>query len=266
MSKTFGLLAALHIVLLMGCGGNQKFSATLMEMNEPKFLLMDSVFWSRMESAHFICQSSKRIDRALMEEVLKIQEDNLVHLGHLMELGRLDTFPKIRLWVFYSGKEKYRRTQVRDPAHALLPYWSTYYTRKTMKSAHEIAHLLTQRCWGYVHSERFGFLLEEGFANLADEGRYHRIDFYKAASVKLRDKGRSLSAYAIGKDNVYQDRAIVCAAFVKYLINTYGIRRFETLWKCIEKEDAFESTYHMSFLELDREFNTFLATVDRHSP
>jgi hypothetical protein len=149
---------------------------------------------------------------------------------------------------------------VKSSAHCLTPYWSIYYNKENVTGAHELAHLLSQHYWGNTSSDKFDFLLNEGFAFLADEGDFYNFNFYTKARKILKD-----DKYTIGnivKHNTkgnYKKRAIVSGAFVKFLINQYGLRKFVKLWKKInEGKASFNTIYSKSFKDLESEFYAFI--------
>jgi hypothetical protein len=56
----------------------------------------------------------------------------------------------------------------------------------------------------------------------------------------------------------YEKQAFVSGAFVKYLIETYGIEKFGELWLSINKEEAdeevFKVVYNQSISNLESNF------------
>jgi len=261
MKKTVSyLLLITFIVLLFGCDRQIKFPASLMEMNRPEYLLKDSLFWNRYESKHFIYYSSKKVNTDLIKPIIENQEINIIHIAKIMDVKNIDTLPKIKLWIFNSDKEKYLKTQVKSNAHTLTEYWSTYYNKDNAAGAHEIGHLMSQHFWGYLKSKKYDFLLQEGFAFYIDETKFFKFDFYKKAKGILRNEKYRISTIISENNNDdYENKAIVCGAFDKYLITTFGIEKFASLWKCIEEnENVFNVIYNKRLSDLENDFYTIL--------
>jgi len=256
------LLVVLTIVeMLSGCNGQIKFPASLMEMNKPEYLLVDSSFWNRNESNHFIYYSSKKVDSDLVKPIVENQEINLNHIAEIMGINNIDTLPKINLWLFNSDNEKYLKTQVKSNAHALTEYWSVYYNMDNATGAHEIGHLMSQHFWGYLKSKKYDFLMQEGFAFYIDETRFFKFDFYKKAKGILRNEKYRISTIVKENNNAdYENKALVCGAFIKFLITSYGVENFARLWKSIEEnENVFQTIYLKDFVCLETDFYAFLA-------
>lgn len=258
------LTIILFILFFQGCNGQVNFPASLMEMNDPKYLLKDSLFWNKYESKHFIYYSSKKVDRDLIKPIIENQEINISHIARIMGINNIDTLPKINFWIFNSDYEKYLKTQVNSNAHSLTEYWSTYYNKDNATGAHEVGHLMSQHFWGYPKTKKYDFLLQEGFAFYIDETKFFKFDFYKKAKDILQDESFQIST--IIKENTnddYEDKAIVCGAFNKYLITSFGIENFAKLWKIVEEDDsAFKTIYNKNFSNLENDFYTFLETKD----
>jgi hypothetical protein len=252
------------IVFINSCNGQIQFPASLMEMNKPRYLLKDSLFWNKYESKHFIYYSSKKVDNDLIKPIIENQEINIIHIAKIMKLNDIDTLPKINFWIFNSDNEKYLKTQVNSNAHTLTEYWSTYYNKDNATGAHEIGHLMSQHFWGYLKSKKYDFLMQEGFAFYIDENRFFTFDFYNKTKVIIRNEKFKISAIIAENNNTnYENKALVCGAFVKYLITTYGIENFASLWKSIEENDnVFNTIYDKKLSDLETDFYTFLAIKD----
>lgn len=251
-----------NIVLLCGCSRQIKFPASLMEMNKPEYLLNDSLFWNKHESNHFIYYSSKKVDSDLIKPITENQEINIGHIAKIIGVNNIDTLPKINLWIFDSDNEKYLKTQVNSNAHTLTEYWSVYYNKDNATGAHEIGHLMSQHFWGYLKSKKYDFLMQEGFAFYIDETRFFKFDFYKKAKGILRNEKYRISTIVKENNNAdYENKALVCGAFIKYLITSYGVENFARLWKSIEEnENVFNTIYSKGLSELEIDFYKFLET------
>ena len=257
------LLLPLFAGIFSSCSSQPNFPATLMEMNKPAYLLKDSSFWNRNESRHFIYFSSKKVSSDVIKNIMENQEDNIIHIAKIMNVKDIDTLPKINLWIFNSDYEKYLKTQVESNAHTLTEYWSTYYNKNNAAGAHEIAHLMSQHFWGYLKSKKYSFLMEEGFAFYADETKFFKFDFYKKAKIILENGKYSISGIIKENSNDdYENKATVCGAFIKYLVTVFGVEKFASVWKNIENENIFNTTYNKSLPDLETGFYTFLETKD----
>ena len=255
------LLALLTFVVLSnGCNRQIKFPATLMEMNKPEYLLKDSLFWNKTESKHFVYYSSKKVDVDLVKPIIENQEINIGHIAKIMDIKNIDTLPKINLWIFSTDNEKYLKTQVNSNAHTLTEYWSTYYNKDNATGAHEIGHLMSQHFWGYLKSKKYDFLMQEGFAFYVDENRFFKFDFYEKTKGILRNEKYKISAIAAENNNTnYKDKAVVCGAFIKYMITNYGVEKFAKLWRMVEEnENVFNIIYSKGLSDLEKDFYTFL--------
>lgn len=247
-------------VQLNGCDKQIKFPASLMEMNNPEYLLKDSLFWNIHESKHFIYYSSKKVERDLIMPIIENQEINIQHIAKIMDINNIETLPKINIWIFNSDTEKYLKTQVKSNAHTLTEYWSVYYNKDNATGAHEIGHLMSQHFWGYLKSKKYDFLLQEGFAFYIDETRFFKYDLFKKAKGILGNEKYRISTIVKENNNSdYEDKAIVCGAFIKYLITSYGVENFASLWKIVgENDNAFNTIYNKSLSDLENEFYAFL--------
>lgn len=261
--KSGRILKSLLVIIFTGyfsnCNSQVNFPATLMEMNKPEYLLKDSLFWNRDESKHFIYYSSKKVGSAYIKRIMESQEKNIIHIAGIMNVKEVDTLPKINLWIFDSDYEKYLKTQVKSNAHTLTEYWSTYYNKNNATGAHEIGHLMSQHIWGYLKEKKYSFLLEEGFAFYVDESTFFKVDFYdKARTILANDRYRISNIIKENTNDNYEIKAVVCGAFVKYLVTVYGVDKFAILWKNIEIDTIFNSTCNKSLPDLEIEFYKFL--------
>lgn len=257
------LILSIFIITCNSCNSQIEFPETLMEMNKPEYLLRDSLLWNRFESKHFIYYATKKINIDIIQSIIENQENNILHIAGIMNIEDIDTLAKIRLWIFNSDNEKYLKTQVKSNAHALAEYWSVYYNKNNAEGAHEVGHLMSQHFWGYLNSKKYDFLMEEGFAFYIDETRFFKFDFYKKSREILHNDKYKISAIIkANSNNDYENKAIVCGAFVKFIITSFGVGKFGILWKNIENEDVFNSTYNKSLSDLENDFYAYLESLD----
>jgi hypothetical protein len=106
--------------------------------------------------------------------------------------------------------------------------------------------------------------MQEGFAFYVDETKFFKFDFYETAKEILEDDSYRISTIIMeNNNNDYEDKAIVCGAFIKYLITSFGIENFTKLWKTIQEDDIdFKTIYGKNFSNLENDFYTFLETKD----
>ena len=263
MKTIFYLVIFTSIFLIYGCNNKVDFTDSFMEMNKPDYLLKDSVFWNENESLHFKCFSSKKVDNEIVTDILDNQEKNIIHISKLMQIDNIDTLSKINIWVFKNDNEKYLKTQVKSNAHCLTEYWSVYYNKGNATGAHEVGHLMSQYFWGYTKNDKYDFLLNEGFAFYVDEALFYKIDFYKKAKKLLQQEKYKISNIVKHNNNEdYRDKAFVCGAFDKYLIEIYGINKFSKLWISDDDDIIFNSIYDKSLKELEDEFYDFIKKLN----
>ena len=101
--------------------------------------------------------------------------------------------------------------------------------------------------------------MQEGFAFYVDENRLFKFDFYEKAKGILRNEKYKISAIVEENNNTnYEDKAVVCGAFIKYLITNYGVEKFAKRWRMVEKnENVFNIIYSKGLSDLENDFYTF---------
>ncbi|HNV82546.1 MAG: hypothetical protein GX467_11065 [Rikenellaceae bacterium] len=238
-----------------------EFKDTLMEMNRPSYLLKDTSFWTSIEDKYFRLHISNSITDSEYPHKLQVAQQGVFnHLFKLMEIKEpIDSLPLIDIFIFKDIEEKYSKTQVKSSAHSIPPYYAAYYLTVNAGGAHEIAHILNSHLWCSFSNEQFDMLLNEGFSFYSDEGIIFKFDFYETAKQILKSKkyqiNRIISSSA---GDSYEKQAFVSGAFVKYLIETYGIEKFGELWLSINKEEAdeevFKVVYNQSISNLESNF------------
>lgn len=250
-----------YIIICQSCSKKIIFKDSLMEMNKPGYLLRTSNKWSTIEEEKFRLHISKSIEDENFNK--KLQSAQIKIFDHLLKLIKLgetkDSLPKIEIFVFKDMDEKYENTQVRASAHALPPYYAAYYIKDNAEGAHEITHILNSHFWKPFTNGKYNMLLNEGFSFYSDEGIIFKFDFYQKARNILKDKSYQIKKIATSSaGNSYEKKAFVSGAFVKYLIESYGILKFKELWIEINNKEtesfAFEKNYNLSLQELEREF------------
>ncbi len=233
-----------------------------MEMNNPEYLLKKSGPWENQPSEHFtLYYPSHIITDTTITAILFAQENNFFHIRQIMKFADSITFPKINIWLFKDPKEKHKKTLTSSSAHSLNEYWSVYYLLENARGAHEIAHLLANRVWGYAASQRYKFLLEEGFSIYCDEARFFQFDLKTKCLEMMLDRNYTLRSVIADSSNSldYWRKAIISGTFVKYLIELYSIEKFTTLWRTAQEEEAiFQRIYNHPYREIEKGFLIFL--------
>jgi len=237
----------------------------------PIYLLKNNGPWLTYESKRFIIYYHESILRKVSYDKIKElslnQEANILKVADLLDIPKenIDSLRKISIWLFKDYEEKDIITKIPSNAFSIKPYWSAYYVYHTAKSAHEIGHLIINEFWGYFNSKKYQFLIEEGFANLADEGNGARnFNYYIRAKLIVESNGDVIEKIINKTDlkkarNSYLFKSIVAAAFVKFLIEAKGIQKFKELYNALNDDAiAYKVVYGKTLNELTIEFYEFL--------
>ncbi|MGD0338760.1 MAG: hypothetical protein ABSB78_08200 [Bacteroidota bacterium] len=193
--------------------------------------------------------------------ILIAQENNYFHIRQIIKFPDSTTFPKINIWLFRDSVEKYKKTHTRSSAHSLQEYWSEYCVVGNARGAHETAHLLINRLWGDPVSQKYRFLLDEGFSIYCDEARFIQLGLKIECSEAMLDRKYTIrSVIADSSDSLdLQKKSIITGTFIKYLIESYGIEKFSILWKTAQEEETiFQRIYSRSQRKLEKGFMLFL--------
>ncbi|MEN6453332.1 MAG: hypothetical protein ABFD10_03670 [Prolixibacteraceae bacterium] len=258
------ILIIISIIVLLtsqACKNKIEFKDSLMEMNKPSYLLKDSNAWSSIEEKYFRLHISSSIKDSKFIDGLRLTQQSIFnHLFKLMEIEeQLDTLPKVDIFVFKDINEKYLKTQVKASAHSLPPYFAAYYIKDNAEGAHEITHILDSYFWCPFINGEYGMLLNEGFSFYSDEGIIFKFDYYEKAKKILKNEDYQISKIVTSTaGDSYEKKAFVSGAFVKYLIENYGINKFKELWIEINKEEiinsVFDDVYNQSLKDLEKKF------------
>jgi hypothetical protein len=251
------LLAILFVSSMLG---QNEFPASLMEMNNPEYLLKNSGPWTKLENESIILYASNKIeDKVFLQSILDSQTENILHILNILNIKPGNDSEKVFVWIFNDDNEKYLKTQVKSNAHCLSEYHSVYYNKNNALGAHELGHYLIEANWGQLKSKKYEFLFNEGFAFLVDEGKFFKKDYYLLAKDYLKDKRYSIDSISNESPGDYKKKAFVSASFLKYLIKIYGIELFEKLWKHIkEDKSVFVLVYGKSFQNIKKEYYSFI--------
>lgn len=249
-------------VILQSCNNKVEFKDTLMEMNKPTYLLKDSSSWTSIDDKYFRLHVSNSInDHEYPKKLQLVQQRIFYHLFQLMEIeeSSIDSLPKIDIFIFKNIREKYLMTQVKSSAHSLPQYYAAYYPTVNAEGAHEITHILDSHFWCPFSNKQFSMLINEGFSFYSDEGIIFKFDYYEKAKKILKNNEYQINRIITSTaGDSYEKQAFVSGAFVKLLIENYGIEKFKKLWIEINKEKAdatvFNDIYNKSIEDLESMF------------
>ncbi|HEX7048176.1 MAG TPA: hypothetical protein VF275_11460 [Gammaproteobacteria bacterium] len=244
---------------------------SLMEMNDPVYLLEHSGPWQTHETQHFVFRLPVAVDPASSEvnDIFERQEANWRHLVDLMELRDTD-MPKINYWLFLSQEEKRAKTKVASDAHSLHEYWSVYYRMDNARGAHELGHLFAIEYWGFIpKDEELHHFLSEGWAYFVDDGIFWSWEPHTEAR-KAFAAGEQYRLEAIccetRTDVSLHIRAVIASSFIKYLVKTHGAAAFGKMYRLVVERqgmEAFDSVYGKTFERLAAEYYTALGVPAR---
>lgn len=241
-----------------------KFTSTIMQMNNPANL-KNSCKWDSLATANITLYYYSGLSRKTVSNLLQKQIQGQDTLLNIMNISKPDSDSKIYFWMFKSQKDKYKYTQVSSNAHSIQDYNSIYCTYNNATSWHELSHILSQKYWGLIpKTSTYYTLVNEGWAYLADENNFFKFSYYKKAKELMnKNPGLDLSlVVSNGKQysRLVQEKSLLSAAFLKYLIQKYGIDSFAEFWKQLSSNDsAFQLIYGESFDALEDDFKVFLA-------
>jgi len=241
---------------------------------DPAYLKNNFGIWQKDESKHFILYyrnyppAKKNISHSKLLEVLEGQEESLLEISQKtgIDSSTFKNLVKINIWLFSNLKEQRDITKINSPAFSIFPYRSMYFPYNLSHNKHELSHLISQEYWGLFHSSKFQMLIEEGFVNYIDEWGIKKGNFTKSAKKVIRNKKDYIQMIIDNKSsgaklfvNPYKRDIIVSSAFVKFLIDNYGIEKFKTLWTLLKtKDNTFDEVYSKSFQKLKTDFYDWL--------
>lgn len=248
----------------------QDSGSTLMEMNDPKYLLARSGPWGTDSTRHFDFYFYEGIDSSFAESIKTAQEANYSRITKSMGLENADGLPRIQFWLFRDKDEKIKKTKVSSDAHALPPYSSVYHLPRNALGGQEVGHILTASQWGFIkNSNGLSLLVDEGFNFYIDEETFWvpagSAPFDSVAVMALSNKEYCRRhtvthlAHESEDGNWDTSQAKVAGAFVRFIIDQYGTKRFGDLWRGAKgkKEtdlSVFEPVYGKPLDQLGKEF------------
>lgn len=245
-----------------------------MEMNRPSYLIEYSGPWVRDSSARFNYVFFEGASADLIEDVKAAQAVNYQYIARRMGAAA-DSLPRVNYFLFEDKDEKTRKTKVASDAHAIGDYASVYHLPTNATGGQEVGHILTMSAWGNIpNGNGLVLLVEEGFNFYIDEERYWVQEQGKAPFDSLATRALSHPEYGCrfvpdhlaqeGEDNDWStEQAMVSGAFVRFLIERYGVDRFAELWRRATHHtqtntEVFTQTYEKPLAALSKAFYDWL--------
>lgn len=248
--------------------------SNIMNMNSTYYLVNNNT-WNLVSTAHFKFYFDKAIPEDTKQGIKDAQEKNFEELAALMGLTEEDQQFKVSYWLFKDRSQKRKLTKVDTDAHVLSSLNAVFHLPKNAKGGQELGHLLTQKFWGFIpKTSNYSLIIDEGFNYYIDDARFYNNSLTKEAKAALkqdntlsivnlikRNDGEKIHGVATGSHQ--RNESIIAGAFVKYLIETHGIDKFQELWKLAVKDNTakasiFEKVYGTSLKKIDE---AFMATL-----
>lgn len=273
MNKYTSLLFALLFVF--SCSTSRKLmDSDIMDMNSTYYLVNNNT-WNLISTDHFKFYFDKAIPETSKQAIMDAQEKNFSELAKLMGLTEEDQSFYVSYWLFKDRSQKRTLTKVDSDAHVLSSLNAVYHLPKNAKGGQELGHLLTQKFWGFIpKTNNYSLVIDEGFNYYIDDERFYGGKLKAQAqgiissknspdiiNLITRNKGEKIAGVSTGSH--LRNESIVAGAFIKFLIQEYGIEKFQKLWKeAVKKEKAdikiLESIYKVSPRTLNDNFLKFL--------
>ncbi len=249
--------------------------SSIMDMNSTYYLVQNNT-WNLVSTEHFKFYFDKAIPEDIKQSIKDAQEENFAELATLMGLSAEDQKIKISYWLFKDREQKRKLTKVDTDAHVLSDLNAVFHLPKNAKGSQELGHLLTQKFWGFIpKTSNYSLIIDEGFNYYIDDARFYNNKLTKDAKAVLasntslsaaklikRNDGEKVSGVATGSHLLNESK--IAGAFVKYLIETHGIEKFQELWKLATqdttaKASIFKKVYGTSLKKINEEFITTLS-------
>ncbi len=258
-------------------GANMKFSATIaalmllaifagctsfMARNSPDYVLKQGE-WNTRSTEHFEfyfrpgSRSEKQIDT-----IVEGQERNYAEILQLLDAS--DPKLKIKTFIFPSLEDKTRITASSVYAHAVYPHNTVYCidsdTIRNVIGKHEVTHLIVSAVWGSLAQGPLNWIVNDGIAVWTD-GHWNGTELFEYMNLNLA-KGGIVTPYDLAMHNTSPDQRIhrypVAGAFVKYLIQQYGLEKLKQLYGEGHSQKDFLKIYGLEFSEASREFIEYM--------
>lgn len=241
----------------------------IMEMNSEKFLLRNNG-WNLETTEHFKFYFDLATDPELRQETMAAQENNFQELARLMGIP-LDGKDKILFYLFRDIEQKKILTLVDSDAHAISDFPAVYHLPFNSTGGQEVGHVMTQKYWGSIpKTSNYSLIIDEGFNFYIDDERFYKGALWNQAlkskkenqeitieALILANNGEKLEGVENGSHQL--DESFIAGAFVKFIIDNYGISKFEALWRSAAidaraQSQIFDKVYGKSITEISEEF------------
>lgn len=250
--------------------------SSIMDMNSTYYLVHNNT-WNLVSTEHFKFYFDKAIPEDTKQGIKDAQEKNFGELATLMGLTNEEQQFKVSYWLFKDRAQKRKLTKVDSDAHALSTLNAIFHLPKNAKGGQELGHVLTQKFWGFIpKTSNYSLIIDEGFNYYIDDVRFYNNSLTKETKAALaqdntlnvvnlikRNDGEKIHGVATGSHRL--NESIIAGAFVKYLIETHGIKKFQELWKLAVKDNTakagiFKKVYGTSLKKIHE---AFIATLTK---
>ena len=242
----------------------------LMQMNTEEYLISNNT-WNLETTDHYKFYFDLSISEELRNETIEAQERNYREIANLMGLEE-NTSSKILFYLFKDRVQKKLLTFVDSDAHAISTFPAVYYLPKNSTGGQEVGHVITQKNWGFIpKTSNYSLVIDEGFNFYVDDERFYNGELDNNTIVLLQanpqltieslvtaNNGKKMEGVSSGAHKRYL--SMIAGSFVKYLIEEYGVSKFEELWKMAVKDqhadyEIFEKVYNINLTQMSQKFD-----------
>lgn len=236
-----------------------------------KIKYLDKKDWVIKKSPHYIFYYFKNsLAEKNISKIIKIKER---HYNKILSFLKTKNYQKIKYYLYPSLKEKKKLMGDDSPGNVIWQEFELiadkvrtggfeihvlYNAKKKFIGEHEDVHLLSLPLGLSI------YLFNEGFAQFMEGSLFGKdIDILSKRFLK-KNKLYSLKWLLDNKnwDKVREEIVYPQAgSFVRYLISTYGIKKFKKVYKALSRNKTFreniriiERTYSKPIKELEREW------------
>lgn len=273
MKIIFKIIIVFLLVLFSHCKtGSMRIinKGELMEMNTTEYLVGNNV-WQLVSNEYFKFYFDKNISEKTKNEVIKTQTKNIKKLFNLLEIKH-NTNGKINYWLFKSKNQKIKLTKVSSDAHSISSLNSIYHLPKNAFGSQELGHIIVYNYLGFIEKENnYSLVLDEGFNYFIGNKSFYQDRLTDLANKAISNnssitpynlitRNGSVNRIGINSGTHKLNESYVAGAFVKYLIDNYGIIKFKGLWKRAIRSgkksnpEIFNSVYGISLNLINEKF------------
>ncbi len=214
-----------------------------------------------IETEHFKIHYSEKIEEKLIYAAIVHHE---YYYNELSGFFNIKPKEKITSYIFSSSHQKGKLFGAEN-ADVAKPWLNQIYTNinnYSLTLKHEIAHVFTREFGTGIFKIADGFnpALIEGIASAADPVYdENRIEYLAAVAYQNGYKAsiQNLFGYVNFFSGASTLSYIYSGAFVKFLIDNYGIVKFKKLYSNLD----FENAYKKSLPELEKEFYSIIKSI-----